>query len=460
MNTPKFLNANSIIQSALHFTAIVSLLVLLTTPALAQKPGANRSTDAKAVAAPASTNAVRIDQQTGLTVVCKSEAVPEGFTISGEIFADGCNGSAWIVKSAASAASKSYGPDARRAFEQQSFYLPIDGAANFSEPGDTVAAGQCDAFSQRVKTTYNFNPANLNDVQRDMQAAKLDVFWNEVRQSSRTLLPCLRKALKEHNSGSFFAIDGSMLLVDIDPSPASKALEVRKFISADLDGTDLEYWVRTMSRRGVEGFDTSEAGAKWLAYPNAKYELSMHGGFPIGSFLGAVFIFGSMREELATPVLLRIANDVKHPHRDDAIAILTSQATLASYEALKQMNLAGLSAENARGIRDLIERPNALQPRAHPKLTREENLRAFEGIVNGDYSAFREMVLKAPDGEVDAVATLRAEDIPLLRRARRASISRCNQHAVSDYASFTSILWALLWKYELGKPQPSASVGN
>jgi len=56
------------------------------------------------------------------------------------------------------------------------------------------------------------------------------------------------------------------------------------------------------------------------------------------------------------------------------------------------------------------------------------------------------MVLKAPDGEVDAIANLRAEDIPLLRRARRASISRANQHAVSDYASFTAILWALTWK--------------
>ena len=459
MKTPKFLNADSIISSSRIIT-VASLLMLLTVPALAQKPRATRAANTNPTT-PVSQGAIRVDQTTGLTVVCKGAAVPEGFTISGEIFADACNGSAWIVKSAASATSKSYGPDARRAFEQQSFNLPMDAApASFSEPGETLVPGQCDAFVQRVKTTYNFNPASLNDAQRDIQAAKLDVFWNAVRQSPVTLLPCLRKALKEHNSGSFFAIDGSMLLVDIDPSPASKALEVRKFISADLDGTDLEYWVRTMARRGVEGFDTSEAGAKWLAYPKAKYTLSMHGGFPVGSFLGAVFIFGSMREDLATPVLLRIANDVKHPHRDDAIAILTSQATPASYEALKQMNLTGLSAENARGIRELIESPNVLQPRAHPKLTREENLRAFEGIVNGDYSAFREMVLKAPDGEVDAVATLRAEDIPLLRRARRASISRCNQHAVSDYASFTSILWSLMWKYELGKGQPSAPVGN
>jgi hypothetical protein len=56
--------------------------------------------------------------------------------------------------------------------------------------------------------------------------------------------------------------------------------------------------------------------------------------------------------------------------------------------------------------------------------------------------------MKAPDGEADAVATLLPEDIPLVRHARRASISRCNQHAVSDYGSFTKILWALVWKHE------------
>ncbi|HKP48288.1 MAG TPA: hypothetical protein VJT50_16925, partial [Pyrinomonadaceae bacterium] len=304
------------------------------------------------------------------------------------------------------------------------------------------------------------NPANFNEEQRHQTSAQLDGFWNEVRASQPILLPCLRKELKAHTSGSFFAIDGSMLLVNLDPSPASKALQVQKFISANLDGSDLEYWVHTMALRGVEGFDTSEAGAKWLSYPHAKYELSMHGGYPVGPFLGGVFIFGSMREELATPTLVRIANDMHHPHREEAIAILASQVTPASYEALKHINTAGLSAMGSRSIQDMIDGRNMLKPRAQPKLTRAENLRAFEGIVNGDYSAFREMVMKAPDGEVDAVATLKAEDIPLLRRARRASISRCNQHAFNDYVSFTAILQVLVWKYELGKGSQSVAIGN
>jgi hypothetical protein len=370
-------------------------------------------------------------------VVCKGSSVPEGFVVSGETLSESCNGTAWIIKRRAGAAP---------ALDRFSSVAP--GTISNAEPNETIAPGQCDSFQNTIKSTYNFNPARMNDAEVKVQSERLDVFWNQVRQSRATLVPCLRKALKEFASDGFFAIDGSMLLVDVDPSRASKALQVRKFIEANLDGTSLEYWVKTMARRGVEGFDTSAAGAKWLSYPKAKYNLAMHGGFPVDSFIGAVFIFGSMEEDLATPTLLRIVNDVAHPHRDDALAILMSQATPASLRALKEVNAAGFPEGTDKSIRELLENPNLLKPRARPKLTRAEQLVAFQGIIDGNYSAFREMVMKAPDGEVDAVATLLPEDIPLLRRARRASISRCNQHALSDYASFTKILWALTWKHE------------
>jgi hypothetical protein len=373
--------------------------------------------------------------QDGRRVICKGESVPEGFVVSGETLAAACNGSGWVIK-----------PRRGAAPSLDQFKVSESNALSNAEPNEVITPGQCDAFQKEVAQTYNFSPASMNDNQTAAESKKLDVFWSKVRQSRATLVPCLRQALRESHSGSFFAIDGSMLLVDIDPSRASKALQVRKFVEADLDGTDLEYWVTTMARRGVEGFDTSAAGEKWLAYSKAKYNSKMHGGYPIGSFLGAVFIFGSMDENLATPTLLKIANQVNHPHRDDALAILTSQATPAAMEALRQVNTAGFPRGTDEAIREMLENPKVLKPRANPKLTREEQIVAFQGIIDGNYQPFREMVLKAPDGEVDAVATLRTEDIPLLRRARRASIARCNQHAVSDYASFTAILWTLTRK--------------
>jgi hypothetical protein len=418
----------------LLLASLLSLLCLISITSFAQNRRAPLPAKPAQNFAP---SGIVVDSLTGQTVVCKGTSIPDGLVVSGEIFTDSCQGTAWIVKPKA-------GPPP--ALDVTATRLAPNVSYSTAAANEVVRPGQCDVFNQTIKHTYNFKPAHFNDAQRSAKSSELDQFWNQVRESPAVLVPCLRKALREDTSPSFFSIDGSMLLVNIDPSPASKALQVREFIEADLDGTDLEYWVKTMARRGVEGFDTSEAGAKWLSYANAKYTLSMHGGYPIGSFLGAVFIFGSMDEDLATPVLARIANQVAHPHRDDAIAILSSLATPAAFRALKELNPGGLSTKDIQSTRELLENPKLLKPRAHPKLTREENIRAFQGIVDGDYSTFREMVMKAPDGEVDAIATLLPEDIPLLRRARRASISRCNQHAVSDYASFTAILWALTWK--------------
>lgn len=312
----------------LKTSLLVTLLLLTPQSVFAQKRRSVSNTSSASAAATRS-NGPTVDSQTGNTILCKGLPLPEGFVIAGEIFSDSCQASAWIIK-------QKSGPP----LDLERFNARTDAFANLRhspaggvEPHEIITPGQCDSFQQTIKGIYNFKPALMNESQVKAQSEKLDVFWNQVRQSRATLLPCLRQALKQDKSGSFFAIDGSMLLVDIDPSGASKALQVRKFIEADLDGTDLEYWVATMARRGVEGFDTSEAGAKWLAYPKAKYELSMHGGFPVNSFIGAVFIFGSMDEELATPMLLRIANDVRHPHRDDAIAVLSSLATPAAYRA-------------------------------------------------------------------------------------------------------------------------------
>ena len=114
---------------------------------------------------------------------------------------------------------------------------------------------------------------------------------------------------------------------------------------------------------------------------------------------------GSMEEDLATPVLLQIANQLNHPHRDDALAILMSQATPASMAALKQADTAGFPKGTSESIRELLQNPDVLKPRANPKLTREEQLIAFQGIIDGNYAPFREMVMKSPDGEVDASNT-------------------------------------------------------
>jgi hypothetical protein len=85
---------------------------------------------------------------------------------------------------------------------------------------------------------------------------------------------------------------------------------------------------------------------------------------------------------------------------------------------------------------------------AKPKTSREEFLKAFNGIVNGEPSYFFELVGKVPDGEKDVVAVLKPEDLPLVRRVRRKFISAANPHATEYYDSFTKILLTFVLRTE------------
>jgi hypothetical protein len=311
------------------------------------------------------------------------------------------------------------------------------------------AKNSCANFQELIKTTYNFKPAQLADAERNAKSAAMDRVWNTVKANPNELLPCLRTALEDPSANSFFRFDGSNLLVELESSPQSKVIQVRSYTSVDLDDVDLRMWVTILSMRGAEGFDTSEAGARWLSYPRARYYLPEHGAYEVNSFEGALFLYGSMEESKATPALLKIVSQANHMGREYALRILMSQTTSESIRALKQLDLTEFSDNAKKDVRKLLEHPKLLSPRAKPKTTREEFLSAFKSIVNGNWSEFLSLVAKVPDGEKDVVAVMKAEDSSLIRQVRRQVIAKANQHAIGFYKSFTDILMTLTWKYEL-----------
>src|SRR5438270_9571925 len=118
-------------------------------------------------------------------VVCKGSPIPEGYAISGETISDSCNGTAWIIRPKA-------GPRSRL----DRFNSAASTTVSLVERNEVIAPRQCDAFRQSIANTYNFNPARMSEQQIKAQSARLDVFWNQVRQSRGLLGPCLRKALE------------------------------------------------------------------------------------------------------------------------------------------------------------------------------------------------------------------------------------------------------------------------
>lgn len=307
----------------------------------------------------------------------------------------------------------------------------------------------CESFVAMVKKVYDFKPSKLTQAQQETKAPEMDRVWNAVKANPSKLTPCLRAALEDQNADPWFRFDGSSLLVEVDPSPSSKLLQVRCYSKVDLDDADLSVWVSTLARRGAEGFDISEAAGRWLVYPGAHYYLPQHGGYEVKTAAGALFLYGSMDESQATPVLVEIIKQKNHPQRELATALLVNEATPEAVRALKQIDQSGFSEQGQKTIRAFFGRPPLLVPRAKPLTSREEFIKAFNDIVNGDWTKFEALVEKVPDGEKDVVAVLKPEDIPLLRKVRRLEIAKANQHAIEFYMTFSQILMTLTWRPEL-----------
>jgi hypothetical protein len=309
----------------------------------------------------------------------------------------------------------------------------------------------CDKFRLAVKTTYDFKPSLLSESDQSTKSAAMDNLWEMVKANSQELLPCLRAALADPKSDPWFRFDGSNLLVSLDSSREAKAEQVRQYAAVDLNDVHQGFWVGVLARRAAEGFDVSEAGARWLAFPKAEYTLPQHGGYVVNSLLGAFFIYGSMDEKLATPALLKIATDAGNPARERALALLLFQVTPEAFQAVRVANRVGRTDKEQAELVRVLGDPPRVQPRDQPKTTRDEFLKAFNGYVNGDEEPFLALVSKVGDGERDVVAVLKQEDVPLIRRVRRKIIANANQHAFEFYKTFTDILMTLVWRPELVK---------
>jgi len=315
--------------------------------------------------------------------------------------------------------------------------------------GCRTMANDCTSLETLVKNTYNFKPSKLSDSERSKKSEAMDKVWEHAKANREQTLPCLWTLLKAPNADPFFVFDGSNLLVTLDRSKEAKQFLVDAYAVAPLEDVDVGFWVSVIAHGAFEGFDVSKAALHWLSYKDGRYFLPQHGGQQINHADGALIVFGTMDEALATPALVTVASNRQHPARETAVRILMLQATPESFLALKNLDSSGLSTSTSSQLRKLLSQIDILSARAKPKTTREEFVSAFEKAANGDLEPFYELVEKVPDGEHDVVAVLKPQDVPLVRKVRRRLIRNANPHAIEFYHSFTSILLTMVWKPEL-----------
>lgn len=316
--------------------------------------------------------------------------------------------------------------------------------------GAPVVAQDCSEFKKIIRDTYNFKPAKLTPTERDAKSAGMDLVWEKVKANQKELLPCLREAINSATADHFFKFDASNLLIQLDQSDESKKTLIKAYAEVDFDDIDLRYWLPYIAILGYQGFDTSAAGESWLKYPNPHYSLPQHGSLEVTKEIGALIIYGSMDEVVAEPALAKIASLEKHPGRNIAVELLLQQATAESLKDLKMLNQKGLSETTRQKINELLTKPKLLTAREGTlKVTRQQYLDAFQQLVDGKPQTFLKLAIAVTDGEKDAIAVLKTEDIPLIRKARRAFAASANPHSAEWYKSFTDILLSMTLKSEL-----------
>lgn len=313
-----------------------------------------------------------------------------------------------------------------------------------------VFAQNCGELKKLIDKTYNFKPSKLTEAEKNTKSAEMDVVWNAVKANPKELLPCLREAIDARTNDGFFGFDASNLLIQLDRSDDAKKRLIKSYAAVDLNDVNLAYWMPPIATLGYEGFDTTAAGENWLRNANPSYYTPGVRPANVSQVYrtnGAIVIYGSMDESTATPALLKIAAMENHPGREIAVEVLLKQATVQSVKGLSKLNQKGLSEALRKKIN---EKPKFVVARqGTPKTTRQEYLDAFQQFVGGKIQSFMKIAYAVPDGESDVVAVMKKEDIPLIRKVRRAFAASGNRQAAEWYQSFTDILWTMVWKLEL-----------
>lgn len=304
----------------------------------------------------------------------------------------------------------------------------------------SLLGAPCDELKTLINTTYNFKPSKLTADERSVKSAAMDKVWSLVDRDPKTLVPCLRAEMTARPTDAFFRFNASNLIFKHDRSDDSKRLMINAYAGVDLSDINLRFWLPYMSALGFEGFDVSLAGETWIRFPKPEYYLPQHGTQPVDKYVGALAIFGSMDESMATPILAKLAAEQKTDHQSIALSLLVGQATAEADDKAKSLAEKLPSPVKEKVLGDVLS-PKLIVPREGiPKTSRVVFIAALENLVGGNPVLWTKLVTDVEDGERDMAAELTKADLPLLRKARRFYAASATPHSPEWYATLTQVI--------------------
>ncbi len=344
----------------------------------------------------------------------------------------------------------------------------------------------CDDLRAAKAKTYGFHLTQLDEQQIDRKTRELDAFWKQVQAAGPEGVTCIRTLLAEEKTDHIFQFDAASMLLPADHSPATLVLIRDSIAQADFQESDPANYLTLAFELGQAGVDIRPLAAKLLLYPNAVLHISEH-ALDLDSDTSALFLYGVMDQSQADNALIAQLEAPESFVRAAAAHLLAEQMTEESFRALSKWT--GLSKVEEDFRRNDIQAVMKYQPinpadYAHAKFSRDEVLQTiaalphtqkeFDEVMATKGAAFDKAMRdkKATQQELSqavadslpiygladhtafmasAVATLKAEDFPTIRDARRKSLYNVSDESLAEYFAYTQVMIGMLNRLDLFK---------
>jgi hypothetical protein len=344
----------------------------------------------------------------------------------------------------------------------------------------------CAELRAEKSKTYGFHLAQLSEAQLDAKSKELDAFWKQVQAAGPEGVTCIRALLAEEKTDHIFQVDAAGMLFPADPSPETRNLIRDSLAQADFQESDPANYLTLAFALGQAGVDIRPLAAKLLLYPNSVIHISEH-DLDLDSDTSALFLYGSMEPSQASTALTALLDAPELFVRAAAAHLLAEQMTGESFRTLSNWDGFSKIEEDFRrnDIRAILRyQPQNPADYANPKFTREQILQTiaslphtqkeFDEVMSTKGAAFdqqmrdkkvtqQQLAQAVADslpiyGVTDhtafitsAVATLKPEDFPTIREARRKSLYNVSDESLAEYLAYTQIMIGMLNHLDLYK---------
>lgn len=315
---------------------------------------------------------------------------------------------------------------------------------------------RCASLLALKKQTYGFHPTKLTQQQQTLKEQQIDRFWQLADSQGGRGVACLQRMLKAESSDSFFLFDGASLLLHLDDSPASLRIVSDAAQRSDLGEINAAGYVELALELAHHGVDTSDLAEKYMNHPKVDGYIAEH-SLPVDRATGAIFLYGSMKPDLADKSLVPLLSSKDADVHGTAALQLALNMTKESYRALAGLPSVDDLPEVARKqvVAALAYHPP--DEKAIPTYSREQVLTRLRRLPRTQEQMEAELKRENPVVGIandepfirSAIAALNASDLDTVREARRRALLSVSEESLYEYAAYTRVILGVINRLDL-----------